>query len=123
MLPSPSILDPCASPTASASTEVAVAPTERWGPMAVAEASGVATPDVGLGPVRLVIGERCVMIHGLDGPQDGRETLVFRKAQVTLDAEGKRIRLRNKVGGRVWLRDGDVLTMGAWDPLGASHPR
>jgi hypothetical protein len=121
LLPSPSI-DPCVSPSDPASPDVPVAPTERWGPMAIADADGVATPDVGLGPVRLVIGERCVMIQSLDDPHDGRETLVFRKGQVTWDAEGKRIHFRNKVDGPVWLHDGDVLTMGAWDPWSESSP-
>ncbi len=121
VLPSPSI-DPCASPTTSATPDAAFGPTERWGPMAIADAQGVATPDVGIGPVRLVIGERCVMIHALDGPRERRETLVFRKGQVTWDADGERISFRNKVGGQAWLRDGDVLTIGGWDPWSDSFP-
>jgi hypothetical protein len=92
------------------------APTARYGPMAIVVARNDLA-DTGVEGGRLVIGERCVTLRAASGPSRARVTLVFREGQVIWDAEHHRIRFHNKVGGWVWLHDGDLMgTMGGWDP-------
>jgi hypothetical protein len=101
------------SPTAPTAP---TAPTVEYGPMAIVEARNDLA-DTGVEGGHLVIGERCVTIRASNGPSRARATLVFREGQVIWDAEHHRICFHSKVGGWLWLHDGDLVgTMGGWDP-------
>jgi hypothetical protein len=68
--------------------------------------------DAGMGPVRLVITDKCVTAQGSRGP--GR-TIVWRDGQTRWKADG-RIVFRNLDGTRVVLRDGDRVMFGGYSP-------
>ena len=68
--------------------------------------------DAGLGPVRLVITDECVLVRGSRGPAT---TIVWRDGQTRWKADG-RIVFRNLDGTRVVLRDGDQVTLGGYSP-------
>ncbi len=105
------------------SAAVPAAPTTRWGPMAVVEARAEDLADTGVRGGRLAISARCVTIRAASASSRVRSTLVFREGQVIWDAGHRRIRFHNKVGGWVWLQDGDLVrSMGGWDPWRDTDP-
>ena len=92
----------------------------RWGPLAVVDDPGIGGLDAGLGPGRLVIGERCVYLQGRN--RKSRTTLVWRSGQARWDPDRRQIVYHDRDLGDIRLSDGDRMTLGGYGIGTADRP-
>lgn len=94
--------------------------TATWGPLAVVDDPAIGGLDAGVGPGRLVIGERCVYLQGQDPAS--RTTLVWRSGQTRWDRQRREIVYYDRDLGRIRLSDGDRMTLGGYGIGTADRP-
>ena len=112
---------PALSPIASLTVTDCLDLPSGWGPLAVVDDPALEGLDAGVGPGRLRITDRCVILRGKRGPG---VTLVWRAGDTRWDPGTGEILFVDRDDGLLRVGDGDRMTLGGYSPEpGEEGPR